>query len=61
VSPPASAPKRSPGPRAALALLVRGDLELADGSARDALHPDLTPPPSIRQLAAGDLVSQLRP
>jgi hypothetical protein len=41
------------------AALALGDLELPDGSSCYALRPRLTPPATVTQLSAGDLVSAL--
>ena len=41
------------------AALAVGDLELPDGSSSYALRPRLTPPVTVTQLSAGDLVSAL--
>src|SRR5262249_60420239 len=47
------------GPRPVFAALAVGDLELPDGSSFYALRPRLTPPRTVAQLSAGDLVSAL--
>ena len=41
------------------AALAVGDIELPGGSICYALRPRLTPPPTVTQLSAGDLVSTL--
>jgi hypothetical protein len=41
------------------AALAVGDLELPDGSSCYALRPQLTPPTTVTQLSAGDLISAL--
>jgi len=47
------------GDKPVFAALAVGDLELPDGSSCYALRPRLTPSPTVAQLSAGDLVSEL--